>query len=153
MDVFIEPQFANICYEPLFTVRASNLQLIKTLELDRFAEHKIELGESGFLYTVFAYSWHLEHLIDRQQISQIPFVDDVNERPLAFCWRGQVSCLADIQEVAYDDEILGDIQIGYCLYLNMNEIRSQKMAYLTEFRLYPLYRYPTTQELNTVWVS
>ncbi len=154
LNVFIEPQFADICDEPLYTVQAPNVKALQGLELSPLSENRIEISKLDFLFTCFAYSWNLEHVLNSKQISEIqPLPNDVNEIPTGFCWTGEVIDLDSAPWDENDDMFQGNVQVGYCLRKELPIVRREKLQTLENFKVYPLFRYPTTSELKTVWAA
>lgn len=154
INVFIEPQFAQICDEPLFTVQAAGLRALETLELHPLSDKRIDVGKFDFLFMGFAYSWNLEHCLTLEKISSIPtMADNLNEIPTAYCWTGRVIDLESVEWDEHDEMIIGDLQTGYCFRQDLQRVREEKRSTLEEFRAFPLFRYPTREELKTIWVS
>ncbi len=151
LNVFIEPQFADLCDEPLYTVQAPSVKALHVLELSPQSENRIEVSKLDFLFTCFAYLWNLEHVLDSKQISEIkPPSKDINELPTAFCWTGDVIDLDSSPWDDNDDMFVGNVQVGYCLRKELPIVRREKLQTLENFKVYPLFRYPTSSELKTV---
>lgn len=153
MNVFIEPQFAALCEETLFTVQASDFKTFQELELASYAEHLLEPLDPMFPFTGFAYAWNLEHTLSEAQISEIELAKvDLSPAPSAFCWSG---VLKDYDEIMFSEEFedsIGDVRIGYCLADELEqELRAQSKS-LQSIQVFPLFRIPSNHELRTIWV-
>lgn len=153
LNIFIEPQFANLCQESLYTIQATDFKSIESLELASYAEHKLDPEDSMFPFTAFAYAWHLEHILTPEQIQKIETVtENVNPEPSSYCWAGVVSELEDVEFDENSEESLDSFRVGYCLANELQESMNQQIAF-ESFLVYPLYRIPTNHELKTIWIS
>lgn len=153
LNVFIEPQFKELCDEPLFTVLASDFKSLEKLELASYTEHKLDPVEKFFPFTAYAYSWHLEHLLTEKKIAEIEtLTQDSSPAPVSFCW---VGVLADVEDMSVDEvyeDNLGYVHVGYCLADDLEKERYDYVRF-ESFQAYPLFRLPTDHELKTVWTS
>ena len=154
LNIFVEPQFAELSDEILYTVQASDFKTFQELELASYAEYRLEPQDSMFPFTGFAYAWNLEHLLSEEEISKIEVLkSNFNEEPLAFCWSATVK---DYDDLVFDEvfeDSVGDVRIGYCLVDELTEELKDQSRFLHSFQVYPLYRIPTNHELKTIWVS
>ena len=153
LNAFIEPQFAQICDEKLFTVQASDIRTFRLLELPAFAEYRIDPKDLLFPFTGFCYSWHLEHLISAKQLSEIELlVDNASPEPAAYCWEASMTDF-DSEMDKDSGYVWGDVVVGFCLREELLSERQSQPGVAEWFRAYPLFRLPTNEELKTVWVS
>ena len=152
INVFIEPQFRDLISEPLYTVQTSSAKTFQEMELPAFAEHQINLFGADFLFTGFAYSWHLEHLLSESQILSIPELEaDVSPRPLSFAWVGQITDWGDDETLFGDDPSEGTTLVGYCLHGEQAKVILRNQNVLESVLFYPMFRLPSTSDLATVW--
>ena len=151
-NIFIEPQFRDLTCEPLYTVQTSSAKTFQEMELPAFAEHQINLFGADFLFTGFAYSWHLEHLLSESQILSIPELEaDVSPRPLSFAWVGQITDWGDDETLFGDDPSEGTTLVGYCLHGEQAKVILRNQNVLESVLFYPMFRLPSTSDLATVW--
>ncbi|MFY8026323.1 MAG: hypothetical protein ACOVMF_00115 [Aquiluna sp.] len=153
INVLLEPQFAALCSEPLYTVQVSDIATFQTLELPAFVEHLLSPAEPLFPFIGYAYAWHLEHLMNQEEISKIEKASqDFSAEPLGFVWQSQITN-TEFELEENSDYDWGDELVGFCLPDELKRDQSRQPAAAACFRAYPIHRLPTNDELNTVWIS
>lgn len=152
LNIFIEPQFKNLCGEPLYTVQSADAISLSAIRSPSFAEFRIQLDDPLFQFNAFVYSWNLEHILDLSTIQRIETLpENVNPFPSGFCF--QAETLLDEFQDDLDAECFGTIQVGYFL---ANQLQDNQLKLTTEhrnFHLYPVYRRISKKELETIWTS
>jgi hypothetical protein len=152
LNIFIEPQFKNLCGEPLYTVQSAEPISLSAVRPPSFAEFRIQLDDPLFQFNAFVYSWNLEHILDLSVIRRIETLpENVNPVPMGFCY--QAETLLDEPEDDLDGECFGTTQVGYVL---ANQLQEKKLKLTVEhkkFRFFPVYRRISKKDLETIWTN
>ncbi len=154
LNVFIEPQFANLCNEPLYTVQAAEIAPILAMRPKSFTESRFVPGDPLFQFNSFVYSWNLEHVLKPSEIRNIEMLtSDFNPEPLAYCF--EVEQLEDdvFELAANDGDCVGTLRVGYFLPSKLPTMKSALNQKSEEFKVYPLYRQLSDHEQSTIWIS
>lgn len=154
LNVFIEPQFNNLCGEPLFTVQAPDIKSLAAIRPPSFAEFRVLLNDPLFQFNAFVYSWNLEHILSDSKIKQIDILpEDVNPEPKAFVYEIEVFEDEVLEACAEDGDCIGTLRVGYFQAPQLEKMLPLFRKYTDEFKIYPLYRELSEHELTTIWIS
>ena len=154
LNVFIEPQFKNLCAEPIFTVQAPDIKSLAPIRPPSFAEFTLLLNDPLFQFNAFVYSWNLEHILSDSKIKQIDILSvNVNPEPKAFSYEIEVFEDEVLEDCEEDGDCIGTLRVGYFLASQLETMLPLFREYSDEFKIYPLYRDLSEHELTTVWIS
>ena len=154
VNVFIEPQFAEVSSQELLTIQVSDFETFNLLGLRNEDSYRLDLKDEYFPFIGYGYRWQLGYKLGgHRQLSNIEVLDkDFSPEVKGYKWMGLYIPNPDYEpQEGEDDE--SEMHVGYCLPSEVDDVRFGTDISYETFHVYPLFRLPTNEQLDTIWCS
>ena len=154
VNVFIEPQFAEVSSQTLLTVQCSDLATFQLLKLNDDDSFWMNLKDDYFPFVGYGYRWSLGHKIAGfKKLADVEVLTEDFSPPVkGFKWMGLYLPNPDYDPEEGDDDE-SELHSGYCLPDEVDSARFGSDVAYESFHVYPMFRLPTNEQLNTIWCS
>lgn len=154
VNVFIEPQFAEVSSQELLTIQVSDFETFNLLSLRNEDSYRLDLKDEYFPFTGYGYRWQLGFKLGGfKQLSNIEVLEkDFSPEVKGYKWMGLYIPNPDYEpQEGEDDE--SEMHVGYCLPSEVDDARFGTDISYETFHVYPLFRLPSNEQLDTIWCS
>ena len=154
VNVFIEPQFAEVSSQELLTIQVSDFETFNLLSLRNEDSYRLDLKDEYVPYMAYGYRWPLGYKLGGfKQLSNIEVLEkDFSPEVEGYKWMGLYIPNPDYEpQEGEDDE--SEMHVGYCLPSEVDDARFGTDISYETFHVYPLFRLPTNEQLDTIWCS
>ena len=154
VNVFIEPQFAEVSSQELLTIQVSDFETFNLLGLRNEDSYRLDLKDEYFPFIGYGYRWQLGYKLGGfKQLSNIEVLEkDFSPEVKGYKWMGLYIPNPDYEpQEGEDDE--SEMNVGYCLPSEVDDARFGTDISYETFHVYPLFRLPTNEQLDTIWCS
>ena len=154
VNVFIEPQFAEVSSQTLLTVQCSDLATFQLLKLNDDDSFWMNLKDDYFPFVGYGYRWSLGHKIAGfKKLADVEVLTEDFSPPVkGFKWMGLYLPNPDYDPEEGDDDE-SELHTGYCLPDEVDSARFGTDISYESFHVYPMFSLPTNEQLNTIWCS
>ena len=154
VNVFIEPQFAEVSSQELLTIQVSDFETFNLLGLRNEDSYRLDLKDEYFPFIGYGYRLQLGYKLGGfKQLSNIEVLEkDFSPEVKGYKWMGLYIPNPDYEpQEGEDDE--SEMHVGYCLPSEVDDARFGTDISYETFHVYPLFRLPSNEQLDTIWCS